>query len=63
MAINKELESFCKKEEFTYIDMFSLLVDSSSDEVRIKDEYTKDGLHLSDEGYEVVTEEIKKYLK
>ena len=26
-------------------------------------EYTKDGLHLSDEGYEVVTEEIKEYLK
>lgn len=63
MAINKELESFCKKEDFTYIDMFSLLVDSSSDDVKIKDEYTKDGLHLSDAGYEIVTEEIKKYLK
>ena len=63
MAINQELKSFCKKEDFTYIDMFSLLVDSSSDEVKIKDEYTKDGLHLSDKGYEVVTKEIKKYLK
>ena len=63
MDINQELKSFCKKEDITYIDMFSLLVDSSSDEVKIKDEYTKDGLHLSDKGYEVVTKEIKKYLK
>ena len=43
--------------------MFSLLKDPDSDEVKLKEDYTKDGLHLSDKGYDVVTREIKKYLK
>lgn len=63
ITINKRLEDFCKKEEITYINMFDLLVDSSSEKVQINPDYTKDGLHLSDEGYEVVTNEVKKYLK
>ena len=63
MTINDKLEEFCKKEQITYIDMFDLLVDSSSEKVQINPKYTKDGLHLSDEGYDVVTNEVKKYLK
>ena len=63
ITINKRLEDFCKKEQITYIDMFDLLVDSSSEKVQINPKYTKDGLHLSDEGYDVVTNEVKKYLK
>ena len=63
MTINDKLEDFCKKEQITYIDMFDLLVDSSSEKVQINPKYTKDGLHLSDEGYDVVTNEVKKYLK
>ena len=63
MTINDKLEEFCEKEQITYIDMFDLLVDSSSEKVQINPKYTKDGLHLSDEGYDVVTNEVKKYLK
>lgn len=63
MEINERLEEYCKKEKITYINLFDQLVDKDSDEVVIKEEYTKDGLHLSDDGYEVVTKEIKKYLK
>ena len=25
-------------------------------------EYTKEGLHMSDKGYEVITKELKKYM-
>lgn len=63
VEINQELEKYCKDENITYIDLFSLLVDSESSEVKIKNEYTKDGLHISDEGYEVITEEIMKYIE
>lgn len=55
--INKELKKYCKKNKITYIDMYDLLKD---EEGNLKEEYTKDGLHLSDKGYEVVTKEIKQ---
>ena len=57
--INEKLEDYCEDNDITYIDMYDLLKD---DEDNLKEEYTKDGLHLSDKGYEVVTEEIKKVI-
>lgn len=57
--INKELKKYCKKNKITYIDMYDLLKD---EEGNLKEEYTKDGLHLSDKGYEVVTKEIKQII-
>lgn len=58
--INKKLKEFSKKEKITYIDMYSILKD---DDDNLKIEYTTEGLHISEEGYKVITEEIKKYLK
>lgn len=58
--INKKLKEFSKKEQITYIDMYAILKD---DDDNLKIEYTTEGLHISEEGYEVITEEIKKYLK
>lgn len=57
--INSELKSFCKDSNIKYIDLYSKLVDH--DDI-LSDDYSNDGLHLNDEGYEVVTSEIKKYL-
>ncbi len=57
--INDKLESYCKEKNITYIDLYNLLVD---DEDNLKEEYTNEGLHISDEGYEVITEKIKEYL-
>lgn len=57
--INDKLESYCKEKNITYIDLYNLLVD---DEENLKEEYTNEGLHISDEGYEVITEKIKEYL-
>ena len=57
---NKKLKQYCDEKKITYIDLYSKLAD---DEGNLKLDYTKEGLHLSDEGYEVVTKEISKYIK
>lgn len=62
-SINQDLEKYCQKQKITFIDTYDLLLDSESEEDKIKSEYTKDGLHISDEGYEVITEELMKYIK
>ncbi len=63
VSINEELEKYCKDHDITFIDTYDLLLDSDSDEDKIVEDYSKDGLHLTDEGYEVVTDEIMKYLQ
>ena len=40
--------------------MYSLLEDKDGN---LKLEYTNEGLHMSDEGYEVITKELKKYMR
>jgi len=57
--INKKLKKYCKDSKITYIDMYDLLKD---DDDNFDSIYTNDGLHPNDEGYEVITKEIKKYL-
>ena len=58
-SINDKLEEYCHDEKITYIDLYD---DLANDEESLKEEYTKDGLHLNDEGYDKVTEKIEKYL-
>lgn len=62
-SINASLEDYCKKNDITFIDMYDLLLDPESDKDRLFEDYSKDGLHITDEGYEVITEEIMKYIK
>lgn len=56
---NKQLKDYCKEEGFTYIDMFSKLSDENNEFSR---EYTEDGLHPNENGYNKITEVLKKYL-
>lgn len=63
LSINDTLKDYCKKEDITFIDIYDLLLDSEKEEDVIQSDYTKDGLHLTDDGYEVVTKEIMKYIK
>lgn len=58
-SINKKLEEYCKDEKIEYINLYAKLL---AEEGNIKDEYTKDGLHISDEGYEVITKELENYI-
>ena len=57
--INSELKKYCNNKNCTYLDIYSLLEDKDGN---LKLEYTKEGLHISDEGYEVITKELKKYM-
>lgn len=60
IEINRNLVKFAKEENITYIDLYSKLLDDSG---MLKLEYTKDGLHMSDKGYEVITGELMKYIE
>ena len=58
--LNKKIKQYCKKEKISYINMNDILVD---EEGNLKLEYTKDGLHLTDKGYEIVTNKLMNYIK
>lgn len=58
--INKEYKRIAKEQKATYINLYDKLID---EEGNLKLEYTKEGLHLTDKGYEVVTEELNKYIR
>lgn len=60
IKVNTEIEKFCKEQKITYINLYDNLV--NKDKV-IDGKYTKDGIHLSDEGYDIVTKELEKYVK
>ncbi|MBQ8131909.1 MAG: hypothetical protein IJ193_05405 [Bacilli bacterium] len=57
---NEILKKICKDTKSTYIDLYKLFYD---DKEGLKLEYTKDGLHLNDSGYRIMTDEIMKYIK
>ena len=57
--INEMLEDYSKNSCIDYIDIYSKLAD---DEGNLKEEYTYDALHLTDEGYQVVTDILKEYM-
>ena len=57
--VNQGLRETAKNEKLDYIDLYSSLKD---DQGNLKAEYTVDGLHLSDAGYQVVQEIIEPYL-
>ncbi len=58
--INKKLAQFAKEENITYIDLYSKLV---GEDGLLKLEYTVDGLHISDDGYQVITDVLNKYIE
>lgn len=57
--LNRKLEKYCVEYELTYINLYDKLVDKDGN---FDESYTYDGLHPSDNGYKVITKEIKKYL-
>lgn len=57
--INQQIRDLCKEYKVAYINLYDKMVDEDGD---LKLEYTREGLHMSDEGYQVITKELKKYL-
>ena len=60
IEVNKAIKKLCKEKNIVYINIHDLLTDNNGD---LKKKYTTDGLHLSEDGYKVVTKEITKYLQ
>lgn len=60
MEINEMIKDLCKEEKVDYIDLFKELQD---EEGNLKLDYTRDGLHMSEEGYELITKKIKETVK
>lgn len=58
-TVNKELSEKAEEKGYTYIDMFSVLVDENG---CFTASYTYDGLHPSKEGFKVITKELEKFL-
>lgn len=59
-AINKDIKEVCSKKEVNFIDVYDLLADGDGN---LKESYSYDGLHLTEDGYQVITKEINKVLK
>lgn len=59
MDFNDQLRSLTLKYGYTYVDLFAELADEDG---YIRPEYTTDGVHLTDEGYEVWGEVIGEYV-
>ena len=60
IEINELIKELCDKEDVEYIDLHKELVD---EEGNFKINYTRDGLHVSEEGYEIITKKIKDTLE
>lgn len=59
-SINNDIKQLCEERDVTYINVHDLLI---NDQGNLKSEYSNDGLHLTEKGYDVVTSKIKMYLK
>ena len=57
--LNNKLQNEYKNSNIKYIDSNSDLKDENG---LLKEEYTEDGLHLTEEGYEILTRDIKNEL-
>ncbi len=60
IEVNNLLKDLAKDENITYVDLYNKLIDDAGN---LNISYTKDGLHISSEGYEIITKELMKYIK
>ena len=59
--VNKSLKEYCKEDgNCEYIDIYSILQNDDGD---INLDYTTEGLHISDKGYEVITKHLMPYIE
>lgn len=58
--LNIQIKSLAESLDYTYVDLFSLTVDDNG---YLRSDYSDDGLHLNNRGYEVWTSLLKPYLE
>lgn len=56
--VNKKLKDLTKSKKVEFLDLYSIL----SDEDKLKDDYSSNGVKLNDEGYSLVREKIEKII-
>ena len=68
--INAKLEAMCKKEKVTFINLYPLFLTNGpadlalpASEQVLNPNITRDGLHVTKEGYKIWQEAIRKYVK
>ena len=59
-SLNDLLQNYCQEEDLVYIDVYEELIDDNG---QLTEEYTKEGLHLNENGYQVVTDILKEYIE
>lgn len=59
IKINKLLKEYCKESGIQYIDIYDSLLDENEN---LKEEYTTDGLHISEAGYKIITKIVQQEL-
>ncbi|MFV0392336.1 MAG: serine hydrolase [Paludibacteraceae bacterium] len=57
---NKMIKAAAKKQHVRFINLYPLFVEKNTD--TLKGDFTNDGLHLNEAGYQVWAKELKKYL-
>lgn len=58
--LNKRLANYCAQNQLTFIDLYTPFVDSQTG--KMQTELCRDGLHLTDKGYDKWAELIKGYM-
>lgn len=58
--INQRLKTYAQTNNIEFIDVYGSLVDEQD---RLSKEYTDDGLHLNQRGYQIVSETLAPFLK
>lgn len=56
--VNAGLEILCSDKNLEFVDLSRLLVSGNC----LKEEYTQDGLHLNNTGYEAISKNLRSYL-
>ncbi len=59
ISINEKILNMTKEKKVKYIDIYDALADEND---KLDEKYTDDGKNLNEDGYDIVTEEIKKSL-
>ncbi|MFW6042778.1 MAG: GDSL-type esterase/lipase family protein [Marinilabiliaceae bacterium] len=59
-AINKQLKALAKEKKAEYIDLFPHFVNES--DIKMDEQFTNDGLHLTGEGYILWKEIVERYI-
>ena len=57
---NSKLKALCENQNVTYVDVYSKLTDENGE---FNKNYTYDGLHPNETGYDVITAILKEYIK